>query len=143
MSREFLFLDGLGRYADVGTLILRVLTGAFLVYGVADNVVSTERMREFSDFLAANRFPAPGLLAVLSVYTQLVCGIALILGILTRWAGAIVALHFVVAVVMVHWSQDFRGWWPAIVLVAIGIQFALAGAGRISLDAKLLRSEDE
>ncbi|MEM8984111.1 MAG: DoxX family protein [Pseudomonadota bacterium] len=141
MTRDIFFLEGLGRFADIGPLTLRVLTGAFLVYGVVDNVASTERMQEFSDFLATNLFPAPDLMALVSVYIQLACGVGLVLGLLTRLAGIVVALHFVVAVVMVHWSQDFRGWWPAIVLVAIGIQFALIGAGKISLDAILTRGQ--
>ena len=123
--------------------MMRVLTGAFLIYGVLDNVVDSERMMEFAVFLETNNFPAPNLMASSSVYLQLLCGIALALGLLTRWVGIIVALHFVVAVVMVHWSQDFRGWWPAIVLVGIGVQFALTGAGRFSLDALIANSDQE
>ena len=137
MSADVLFLHRFERFSDVGLLFLRMLTGAFLIYGVIDNVVSAERMDEFSAFLSANDFPAPNLMAPLSVYVQLLCGIALTLGFLTRWTGIVVAAHFVVAVVMVHWSQDFRGWWPAIVLVGIGFQFALTGAGRLSVDALL------
>lgn len=143
MNRSSLFLDGLERFSSVGMLFLRVLTGAFLIYGVIDNVVSGERMDEFSTFLAANRFPAPALMAPLSVYVQLVCGVALVLGFLTRWTGIVVAVHFVVAVVMVHWSQDFRGWWPAIVLVGIGVQFALTGAGNLSLDALIANKKQQ
>lgn len=141
-TKDVLFLTGLERFSAVGLLFLRVLTGAFLIYGVIDNVVSAERMDEFSAFLAANGFPAPNLMAPFSVYVQLLCGIALVLGAVTRWTGIVVAVHFVVAVVMVHWSQDFRGWWPAIVLVGIGLQFALTGAGRLSVDALIARKND-
>jgi len=141
MNRNSIFLEGLDRFADVGLLLLRLLTGVFLVYGVLDNVASAERMMEFSAFLESNRFGAPNFMAPLSVYTQLLCGIALVIGFLTRWAGIVVALHFVVALIMVHWSQDFRAWWPAIVLVGIGSQFALTGAGGLSIDALVSRSE--
>ncbi len=137
MNRQILFLEGLHRFADFGLLLLRVLTGTFIIYGVFDNVVSAERMEEFIEFLAANKFSAPGSMAVLSVYSQLLCGVALVLGILTRWAGIVLTFNFVVAVIMVHWSLDFRGWWPALVLVGIGLQFALTGAGRYSIDAFL------
>jgi putative oxidoreductase len=143
MTKDILFLDGLGRFADLGMLLLRVLTGTFLIYGVLDNVFSVERMEEFDGFLDSHNFPAPGLLAPVSVYAQLLCGIALILGILTRWAGIVIALHFLIALVMVHWSQDFRGWWPALVLVGIGLQYALTGAGSISLDASIQRSRQK
>ena len=142
MNRDFFFLQGLGRFADFGLLFLRVLTGAFLVYGVVDNVVSVERMEEFSVFLESHDFPAPNLMAPVSVYTQLLCGVALMLGFLTRWAGIVVAVHFVVALVMVHWLQDFRGWWPAIALVGIGFQFALTGAGGIAIDALVAHKRD-
>ena len=84
---------------------------------------------------AAGKFAAPKLMAPLSVYTQLFCGIGLVLGLLIRWAGIILAINFIVAIFMVHWSQDFREWWPAIVLAGIGLQFALTGAGGLSIDA--------
>ena len=32
-------------------------------------------------------------------------------GLLTRWAGLVTAFTFIVAVWMVHWPQDFPGWW--------------------------------
>lgn len=143
MNRDLIFLNKLGRFSDWGLLLVRVLTGAFLIYGVVDNVMSAARMEEFAAFLKLNSFPAPGAMAPISVYMQLVCGTALLLGVLTRWAGIIIAIHFAVAVVMVHWSQDFRGWWPAIVLVGIGVQFALTGAGRLSADAHFERASEK
>jgi putative oxidoreductase len=76
-------------------------------------------------------------MAPLSVYIQLACGVSLILGLLTRWAGLLLVANFVVAVVMVHRNEDFRGWWPAIVLVFLGAHFATAGSGRFGLDAFL------
>lgn len=142
MNRDFFFLQDLGRFSDFGMLFLRVLTGAFLIYGVVDNVASVERMEEFSVFLELHNFPTPNLMAPLSVYTQLLCGGALMLGFLTRWAGIVIAVHFVIALVMVHWLQDFRGWWPAIALVGIGFQFALTGAGSIAIDALVAHKKD-
>ncbi|MEM7430357.1 MAG: DoxX family protein [Pseudomonadota bacterium] len=142
MIREWLFLEKLSQHADVGLLIMRVLTGAFLVYGVVDNVVSAEQMANFAAFLEANGFALPGVMAPLSVYFQLLAGLALIVGLLTRWTGILIAIHFMIAVVMVHWTQDFRGWWPAIVLVGIGLQFAFTGAGRFSLDARVTRKKN-
>lgn len=143
MNRSILFLGGLNRFSDAGLLVLRLLTGAFLIYGVLDNVVSAERMEEFSAFLDSNGFPAPGTMAPVSVYVQLICGVALTLGVLTRWAGIIIAIHFVVALVMVHWSQDFRAWWPALVLVGIGLQYSLTGAGSISVDGLISHDNDQ
>jgi len=142
MNRRILFLDGLQPFTDLGLLLLRVLTGVFIIYGVIDNVFSAERMQEFVEFLSANGFVAANLMAPLSVYTQLLSGIAFVLGLMTRWAGIVLAINFVVAVIMVHWTLDFRAWWPALVLVGIGLQFAFTGAGRHSIDALIARRAD-
>ncbi|WFL76059.1 DoxX family protein [Altererythrobacter arenosus] len=119
---------------DLTLAALRVLTGSFLIYGTWDNIVSPARMQEFVDFLTAFGFPEPQLLAPLSVWVQFISGVLLVLGLFTRWAGVLVFANFVVAVVMVHWAEDFRGWWPAIVLVFLGAHFAAAGAGPFGMD---------
>ncbi len=127
-------LNNLARYSDLTLFILRALTGAFLVHETWDNVSSAARMAEFVEFLGQHGFPAPALLAPLSVAIQFGCGILLVAGLLTRAAGLLIAANFVVAVVMVHWDEAFRGWWPAIVLVFLGLHFAAAGSGRFGLD---------
>lgn len=137
MSRNWLLLPSLASGSDAALLATRLLTGAFLIHGVWDNIVSSERMAEFVGFLAANGFAAPGLMAPLSVWAQFAIGVALILGLLTRWAGLLLAFNFIVGVVMVHWDQSFREWWPAIVLVALGLVFATIGAGRYAIDHRL------
>lgn len=132
-----LMLTRLSRWSDVTLLGLRLITGTFLVYGVWDNITSSQHMTEFVRFLERFGFPAPHMLAPLSVWVQFFCGAALILGLLTRWAGLLLAANFIVAVVMVHWNEDLRGWWPAIILVFLGFHFAAAGSGRYGLDALL------
>ena len=129
----------LGRFSDHSLAALRVLTGGFLVYGTQDNIRSAGQMAEFVRFLEANGFVLPELMAPLSVWAEFLCGLLLVFGLLTRWAGLVVAFNFVVAVWMVHWAQDLRGWWPALVLVFLGLHFACAGAGRWSLDRLLWR----
>jgi putative oxidoreductase len=125
----------LARFSDLTLLGLRVLTGAFLVHETWDNVTSRARMDEFVQFLAQFGFPLPWLLAPLSVAVQFGCGALLIAGLLTRWAGLLVAANFTVAVLMVHLEEPFRGWWPALVLVFLGLHFAAAGSGKFGLDA--------
>ena len=139
VSMKLIHLNVLARYGDLSLLFLRILTGAFLIYGTQDNIFSDARMQEFVRFLAKNGFVRPDLMAPLSVYAQFICGVLLGIGFLTRWAGLLMTFNFIVAVVMVHWSQDFRGWWPAIVLVFISLHLALHGAGRYSVDALLWR----
>ncbi len=126
---------------DLAFLLLRLLTGAFLVHGVWDNIESAARMQEFIGFLRANGFAYPDIMAPLSVWAQLLCGLAFLLGALTRWAGLVCAFNFAVACAMVHWNQDLRGWWPAAVLVVIGLLMATHGAGRFSVDELLSRHD--
>lgn len=130
-----LALSSLSRFSDLSLLGLRALTGAFLMHETWDNVNSRARMEEFVQFLGQHGFPLPWLLAPFSVAVQFACGALLIAGLLTRWAGLLVAAHFTVAVLMVHFNQSFRAWWPAAVLIALGLHFAAMGSGRFGLDS--------
>jgi putative oxidoreductase len=132
---HILFLSGNARFADVGLLLLRVVTGAFLIYQSHDNVFSAARMDEFVKFLTQFNFVMPELMAPLSVYAQFAAGIAFILGLFTRWFGLITAVNFIVAVWMVHWNDPIPGIWPAAILVVLGLYFGLRGSGRYGLDA--------
>ena len=134
-AAELIFLPGLARFADAGLLLLRCATGVFLIYQSHDNVFSAERMDEFVKFLAQFGFPWPELMAPLSVYWQFAAGIGFILGLFTRWLGLVTCFNFVVAVWMVHSPDPFHTWWPALVLVFLGLYFGLRGAGRYGLDA--------
>ena len=135
--RDFLFLPGNARYADLGLLLLRAATGAFLVYQSHDNVFSAARMEEFVKFLTHFGFVMPQLMAPLSVYAQFAAGIGFILGLFTRWLGLITAFNFVVAVWMVHWNDPVPGIWPAAILIVLGLYFGLRGSGRYGLDPLL------
>ena len=137
---DLLFLSGNTRYADVGLLLLRVVTGAFLIYQSHDNVLSAARMDEFEKFLTQFGFVYPELMAPLSVYAQFAAGIAFILGFLTRWFGLLTAFNFIVAVWMVHWSDPVPAIWPAAILIFLGLYFGLRGSGRYGLDAMFERS---
>ena len=134
-AREFLFLPRNARHADLGLLVLRAATGAFLLYQSHDNVFSAARMVEFEKFLAQFSFPYPELMAALSVYAQFAAGIAFILGLFTRWFGLITCFNFIVAVWMVHRNDPVPGIWPAAILVFLGLYFGLRGSGRFGIDA--------
>jgi putative oxidoreductase len=136
-ARDWLFLPGLERHSDVGLLLLRLATGAFLLYQCHDNVLSPERMAEFVKFMTAFNFPAPEFLAPFSIFWQVAAGIGFILGLFTRWLGLITAIQFTVAVLMVHRNDPVPGIWPAAVLVVIGLYLGLRGSGRFGLDPLL------
>lgn len=131
---RWMTLEPLRRGEDAALLLMRLVVGTFLIYGVWDNIVSAERMAEFVGFLGKFGFPAPELMAPLSVWAQFLCGVAFITGLATRWAGLICAFNFVVAIAMVDHHQGIRGSFPSACLVVIGLLLATHGAGRWAAD---------
>lgn len=138
MWKKLLFLPGLERYGDCSLLALRIGVGIFLVWGVIDNVVSVERMREFEQFLVNFGFAWPGFMAPLSVWAQFFIGLAFISGCLTRWAGVLCMINFIVAIIMVDSVGGLRGSFASGCLVAIGLYLATHGPGRFSVDRYLM-----
>ena len=136
--RDALLLPSLQRYADSSLLLMRVIVGSFLVWGVWDNISSSEHMREFVNFLTKFSFPAPEFMAPLSVWVQFVIGVCFVLGLFTRWAGILCTINFAVAIAMVDRFTGIRGAFASTCLVLIGIYLATRGAGRFSLDERLL-----
>ena len=126
--------DWCARRADLGLLVLRIVTGGHLMYMTQDNVFSWARMLEFRDFLAQFGFAYPLFCAVLSVIGQFGGGLLLVLGLFTRFAGLVVAFNFVVAIWMVDSKQPYPAAFAALSLVAAGLCLMFTGAGRYSLD---------
>ena len=118
-------------------LALRLYVGGFLIWGVWDNITSAARMAEFEAFLAGLNCPLPAIAAPVSVWVQLAVGAALIAGVRTRWAGLLLSLNFMVAVVLL-WGggADARGLFPPAILIFVGLVLATHGAGAWSLDAR-------
>lgn len=136
---RLLLLEALVPFGDAALLLLRLGVGGFLVWGVADNILSAERMQEFADFLARFGFPAPEFMAPVSVWAQFLVGMAFIAGLLTRWAGVVCAINFTVALVMVDALGGVRSGFPSACLVLIGLYLATNGAGSFSLDRLIER----
>lgn len=123
---------------DVGILLFRLFIGVRLLYGVLDNILSKARMQEFSSFLKASSFPYPHIAAQLSVYSQALAGLMIILGWKIRWAAAVMVINFIVAIVMVHWGQTMEEMTPALAMLFAAILFLFTGAGKYSIDGEPL-----
>jgi putative oxidoreductase len=71
-------------------------------------------------------------------------GIALILGVGTRIAAALIAIEMVVAILLVSIKRTFiAGWEFELMLVAAAVGVALLGAGALSLDRVFWPREDD
>lgn len=136
MARGRVTIAGPAAPADLVLLLARIVTGAFLIWGVMDNVLNPARMAEFVKFLGAQGFPAPRLMAPLSVYTQLAAGVCIALGFGTRWAAWLLVANMIVALVTVDAPNGIRPAWPAASLVLLGLIFAAIGPGRHALDRR-------
>lgn len=123
---------------DLGLLLLRLFLGSRLLYGVVDNVVSWERMQEFTLFLEQHHFPLPTISAITSVYLQLLGALLILLGYKTRVAAFLLSLNFLVALLAVHLanSDSIEGMTPALAMLFSSLTLLLTGPGKHSIDQK-------
>ena len=135
-SRGFGFFK---RHRDFGAVFLRLLIGSFIIWGVQDNILSHERMLEFEDFLAARGVPYPAFAARLSVYTQFICGVSILLGAFVRLTAIPFIINFVAAIIIAHRGDTFNGMFPPLVMIAYGLFLLFHGAGKLSVDELLER----
>jgi putative oxidoreductase len=124
MQRLFDWLD---KNQNLGLVLIRLFAGIRLVYGVADNIMSWERMLEFSTFLQSFHFPFPLAAAIVSVYAQALAGILFITGWKVRYAAILMVLNFTTALITVHRNDTFEQMTPALALLFISILLLFTG----------------
>lgn len=126
-------------YADIGPLAVRIVVGIiFVVHGwmkVGMGIAGT------AGFLASLGIPFASVFAVLLIIGEVIGGLALIVGALTRfWAGVGVIISLV-ALFTVHLSKGFlisNGGYEFILLIgAVMLSLVVTGAGKYSVDAKM------
>lgn len=123
---------------DTALLVLRLMIGlAFLLHGL-DKVGDIGAVK---DSFTGLGIPLPELMAPLVTFTELLGGIALMVGLLTPLVGLALAVNMLVAWLTVHTGKGFfvAEGGPELVLVlgVAALAIAIAGAGRFSLDAVL------
>lgn len=130
-------------YREYGVIFIRLIVGFHLIYGTQDNVFSFARMEEFAGFLSARGVPFPLFSAFLSAYAQFVCGILFIVGLATRYAAAVMIINFIAALVIAHIGDPYPNMFPALMMLAAACFFLVHGPGKLSLDSRLERREDD
>lgn len=121
---------------SLGLLVLRVVVGiTFLMHG-------WQKVSEWGFSGTAQSFegmgvPAPAASAAFAIVVELVGGIALIFGVFTRIAGALLALDMVGALVLVHMTSGFfaaeGGVELVLILAAAALALAFTGPGRYAV----------
>jgi putative oxidoreductase len=130
---------------DIGLTVLRVIAGTvwcahglqkLFVFGLAGTIAGMEQMGA----------PLPGLTAPLVMFVQIVCGIAVILGLFARWAAIPLAIDMLSATLIVHVKNGFfnpMGVELTLTLFGCAVAIALAGPGAYSVDGILARRKEQ
>ncbi len=130
---------GLTRLQAWGITVLRVVTGTvFLVQG--GRKLFIWGFAGFAGYLGQVGIPAPMLAAVVVTATEFLGGLALLLGLFTRWAAVPLAIDMLVAILAVHLKQGFflpEGYEYALTLLGANVALALLGSGEASADGLL------
>lgn len=126
-------------YTSFGILLLRVFVGSRLLYGVLDNIISWEKMMEFSSFLDSFGFPLPLVSAVISVYLQFLAGLFILTGYKCRIFSVVMVINFAIALLFVHLpaKDTVEVMTPALAIFFICLALVFTGPGKISLKEKL------
>lgn len=138
-ARDLLFSRATtnSRAADLGLLILRVITGLALAW--AHGMGKVPPSERFIGRVADMGLPAPEVFAWLAATAEFGGGILLALGLLTRPAALLICGNMVIVALIAHAGDPFGDREKAVLFGAIALMYLLAGAGRFSVDALLRR----
>ena len=142
---QFAACDGVAiRTGDAFALIGRVLLGLLFLMNVWPRL--TGGVGGFARYLASLGFPAPEFFAWLGTAIELVGGLALILGVATRYSSLLLLLYVIIATVTAHryWQYPAAGQIAQynnliknLAIMGGLVLLFVTGAGRFSIDGWL------
>src|SRR4029078_4845181 len=126
------------KLAQYGPLPIRILSGiAFMTHGLPKlfNIAGT------GDFFA-NMVGLPAAMALPIGLLEVIGGIALLAGVLTRIASILFIIEMIGSTIVAKLSKGFIGGYELdLLLMAISISLLLTGPGRISVEWNVLKRE--
>tara|TARA_Y100000588_G_scaffold263877_1_gene278595 strand:+ start:8592 stop:9026 length:435 start_codon:yes stop_codon:yes gene_type:complete len=124
---------------NIGLLILRVFSGLSLAF--AHGIGKVPPSERFIGDVEKLGFPMPALFAWAAGASELLGGVFLAAGFMTRPAAFFVAITMFVAAFLQHAADPFRGKEKALLFLCIAIFYFFVGAGRFSVDG-FIRKQD-
>ncbi len=118
-----------------GALLLRLVLGASMIVHGYQKVSTHAALHLFAHYVVS--LGLPYWLGYASVFTEFIGGILVILGLLTRFASALIAINMLVALFTVGIHQGFGIYNYVAELAAIAIMLVFYGAGALALDRKI------
>ena len=127
----------LEKHAHLGLLPLRIVLGLVFIYHGYLKLFTGNFPGGTAGFFASLGIPLPTFFAIIVSLLEFFGGIALLLGLMTRYASVLLAVNMLVALLLVHLPNGF--------LVPGGVEFpltlfaglltlALLGSGKYSVD---------
>ena len=124
------------RFAKWGMLPLRIVVGlVFLMNGGQKLFIFG--LDGTADIMGKLGLPLPLICAAIVVAVELLGGLAVLLGVFARLAGALLAFEMVIAIIVARLHGGFfapYGYEFELTLLAACLTFALSGPGRMSLE---------
>ena len=123
-----------------GLAVLRLVVGGVFLASGAQKLFQVGHVGVAAMF-GSMHIPAPLVSAVVVTLIEFLGGIALLLGVFTRWAAALLAMDMLVAVLVVYFEPAFfkGGIEFPLTLLAASITLALSGSGSASLGSFMPR----
>lgn len=128
-----------GKYAPIP---LRIVLGiAFILHGLG-KFGASPGLENFGKMLAGVGVPAAAVVAFIVASIELVGGIFLLAGFLTRYAALLIGLVMVFAIVLVKRNMGFIGGYELdLAFLAGAISLLMTGGGSISIDGLFKKDE--
>jgi putative oxidoreductase len=124
------------RFAKWGMLPLRIVVGfVFLMHGGQKLFVFG--LGGTADIMGKLGLPLPFVCAAIVIAVELLGGLAILLGVFTRLAGALLAFEMLVAIIVARWHGGFfapYGYEFEMTLLGACLTFAFSGPGRMSIE---------
>jgi putative oxidoreductase len=118
---------------DWGVTAVRIATALILLHAGYQKVAGG--LDAVADGFAKMGIPMAPVAGPAVAIFEVVAGVALLVGLLGRWLGLVVALQFaVISFVIKGPGNPFSEWYLDVILLAAGILLFLAGSGRAAVD---------